>query len=452
MKILVTGATGLIGKKIISKLLVEKHEIFALVQNPEDALELPKKNILKWSSKNVPDLKNIGNIDAIIHLAGAGIAAGRWTKKRKKILEESRTVGTANLLKGLKQLSEEQRPKVMVASCAVGYYGDRAEEVLDETSAPGDDFLSQLCIKWETAIDQAKDLNLRVVKMRQGVVLDKDGGFLSQMKPVVLGDGKNWVSWIHIQDLLNFITQALSDQNIEGVYNLSAPEPIRNKDLTKQYARALKIPMTLPSPKFAIQLALGEMSTLLLNSQRVTPKRLKEFGFKFEFPVFEKAINDVYSNQTWVDNFFSTNQFVPMSKDKVFDFFSKAENLEVITPPFLNFKISKKSSEEIEEGMLIDYKLKIHGVPVRWRTLITKWNPADSFEDHQLKGPYSKWQHLHLFHEVKGGTLLRDEVTYKIPGWIIGKFILKPWILKDVKMIFKFRQSKINELVASDAS
>ncbi|MCO5113420.1 MAG: TIGR01777 family oxidoreductase [Bdellovibrionaceae bacterium] len=446
MKILVTGATGLIGKKIVRKLLLEGHDIFALAQDPKDVFELPSSNVLKWSHTDIPNLNVFGALDAVIHLAGAGLAAQRWTSKRKKILEDSRCLGTQNLLKGLKQLPISDQPKVLITSTAVGLYGDTKNQIIDENSPHGDDFLARLCLKWEQAIDEAAGLNLRVVKMRQGVVLDLDGGFLSQMAPIVLGDGKQWISWIHMQDLLSFITLALKDDKISGAYNLTAPEPIKNKDLTKLYARSLNIPFTLFAPRFAIKLMLGEMSDVVLNSQKVIPKRLIEIGFKFSFNSCNEALKDIYFNKTWADNFFSTNQFVPIEKSEVFPFFSKAENLEVLTPPWLKFKIISKSSEDICEGMLIVYKLKIHGVPIKWKTLITKWVPEHSFEDHQLKGPYTKWHHLHLFDSVKGGTLLRDEVTYKIPGWIAGKFILKHWIQKDINMIFKYRKSKIKEL------
>ena len=166
--------------------------------------------------------------------------------------------------------------------------------------------------------------------------------------------------------------------------------------------------------------------------------------FKFKYVQLDDALKNLLGSASLTQHLFTTKQFVPSGRKDVFSFFSKAENLEVLTPTWLNFHIQKKSTPEIEKGTLIDYQLKIHGVPVKWRTEIREWNPDSSFVDFQLKGPYNKWHHLHTFEDVPGGTLICDEVTFKIPGWIFGNLLL-PLIRKDVGEIFKYRQTKIKD-------
>ena len=161
----------------------------------------------------------------------------------------------------------------------------------------------------------------------------------------------------------------------------------------------------------------------------------------------EKALEDLLGPVKFTDNFLLSRQFIPLPRETVFSFFSKAENLEILTPPWLKFKIMNQSTPEIRKGTLINYKLRVHGAPVRWRTLIGEWKPNESFVDTQLKGPYKKWYHVHRFEDVPGGTLITDDVTYEIPGWIFGKLIL-PWIKRDVSTIFAYRQEMIQKLVA----
>ena len=204
-------------------------------------------------------------------------------------------------------------------------------------------------------------------------------------------------------------------------------------------------PFTISAPKFALKLILGEMSQAVLASQNVFPKNALAAGFDFKFKKLELALNDIYSDSNLMDNYFSTKQFIPLIRKDVFPFFEKAENLEALTPPWLNFHVVKKSTPHLENGTLIDYKLNIHGVPVKWKTLISDWIPANSFADNQLHGPYNKWHHVHTFEDVLGGTLISDDITFRPPGWIFGKILL-PFIKKDILEIFKYRQNKIKDL------
>lgn len=448
MKILVTGATGLIGRKLIHKLQTSGHTVFALARSPEKLIELPDANVISWSDDKIPDLSIMDGCDAVVHLAGEGIADKRWTSQRKKRLWDSRIVGTQNLIEGIARLSTSNRPKTFISGSAIGYY-EQGDNILYENSPPGKDFLSNLCVEWENAAREVEKLGARTVLIRTGLVLAKDGGVLQKTGPVVLGNGQQWLSWIHIEDMVRFIFFALENTKLNGPYNLTAPYPVTNLEFTKKVARLLNFPFTVSAPSFVLKLALGEMSEAILSSQKVTPQKILSSGFIFKYEQINAALESLIGKDSILDNYFTVKQFIPLKRKEIFSFFSRAENLEMLTPPWLNFHIQKISTAEVEKGTLIDYKLKIHGIPVKWRTLISEWNPEESFVDNQLKGPYKKWHHLHTFEDVNGGTIISDDVTFQAPGWIFGK-ILIPFIRKDIQEIFKFRQTKIKQLSTVD--
>ncbi len=463
MKILMTGATGLIGKPLVYKLLVEGHEIFALSRSPHKLPELPEENIISWTDDKIPELGLIkGGFDAVIHLAGEGIADKKWTKQRKTQLWNSRVNGTKNLITAISKLNPNDRPKLLISGSAIGYYPlspdesnqadsqskkTQSKNAFDENSPQGNGFLSELCQNWEKEANIANHLGLRTVILRTGLVLAKGGGVLKKTGPVVLGNGKQWMSWIHIQDIIEFILFALKNETLHGPFNLTSPNPVTNSEYTKQASSLMGFPLTLPAPSTVLALALGELSQAVLGSQKVLPKKTVQAGFEFKYPELKLALTDLLKDHSFIKNTFHSDLFVPLPRSQVFNFFSLAENLEILTPPWLNFHILKKSTEKVQTGTLIDYKLKIHGVPVKWKTLISDWNPDYSFVDNQLKGPYKKWHHLHTFTDVHGGTLISDHVTFENPGWIFGKLI-DPLIKKDVTQIFNFRKNKIKELVA----
>lgn len=190
---------------------------------------------------------------------------------------------------------------------------------------------------------------------------------------------------------------------------------------------------------------MGELSQAILANQKIYPNKCLENGFKFKFDSLREALNDLMGGLSLLENNFFVKQYVCAERSEVFSFFSKAENLEILTPPWLNFHIVSKSTADIKKETLIEYKLKIHGFPVKWKTLIKEWIPNQSFVDFQLKGPYKKWHHQHTFEEVPGGTLISDDIVFEIPGGFIGQLI-QPFVKKDVRQIFQYRQNKIKEL------
>lgn len=290
MKILITGATGFIGSSLLP--LLKDHSLIAFKREPERDLSRFKefKNIewVDWSPprKSLPDL-NYSEIEAVLHLAGEGIADAAWDEEVKKRLYDSRVLTTRQLVHQFKNLSQSSL-KVFMCASAVGFYGNRGEEVLVESSRPGKGFLAQLCIAWEQEVLAASEFT-RVVVGRQGIVLQKKGGALKKMLPVFqagvggkLGSGEQWVSWISLKDLQNFWLNALTQEKYSGVYNCVSPEPVTNTELTKALSSAIHRPAFLRVPAFALKMMYGEMAQeTLLSSQRVQPSKLKELGFSF---------------------------------------------------------------------------------------------------------------------------------------------------------------------------
>lgn len=289
MKVLVTGASGLVGSHLISMLKLQGHEVSALVRSPHK-INLPAKNVFKWTDNMVAPMEAFRGVDAVVHLAAEGIADRRWNKQRKRRLIESRSLGTKNLLEGLALLPVHQRPQTFIAASAIGYYGDTEDAAVDEDSPSGQGFLSEICQVWEQSSLGAQMLGLRTVILRIGLVLAQNGGVLAKMGPVVLGSGRQWMSWIHIEDLQKFILSALSDTGLKGVYNLTSPQPMRASEFIKVLAQVKGYPLVFRAPEWALRLGLGEMAQLLLMSQKVIPTRLMQLPFEFEHPDLLSAL------------------------------------------------------------------------------------------------------------------------------------------------------------------
>ena len=301
MKVVVSGATGLIGKVLCKRLLGDGHVVTALARSPDRAIQqLPGATAVRWDALGAPPgPEALEGADAIVHLSGEPIAAGRWTATKKKRILESRIQGTQGILDALSQCG--QKPKVLVSGSAVGFYGDRGDEILDEENPSGQGFPADVANQWEHVAQQAQAHHLRVVLLRTGIVLSTQGGALPRMLPPFrlfvggpLGSGRQWMSWIHIQDEVEIIRLALSDERVEGPINLTAPQPVTNREFSSQLGRVLKRPALLPVPAFALRLLLGEMAqALLLEGQRVLPRRLQALGYSFRYPGPEAALRDL---------------------------------------------------------------------------------------------------------------------------------------------------------------
>ena len=301
MKLAVTGATGLVGGALCQNLIQAGHQVVALARNPEKAREkLPTVEVVAWdATSGHPPIEALEGLDAVVHLAGEPVAAGRWTSQRKKMIRESRVAGTRNLVEGLSHC--QNPPKVLVSGSAIGYYGTHGDELLEETSHPGNDYMAELCQQWESEAKRATDSGVRVVLVRSGLILAREGGALPRMLPLFkmcvggpLASGTQWMSWIHIKDELEAIGYAIEHDEIEGPLNLTAPNPVTNEEFSRTLARVLRRPAFFRVPGFVLQLLLGEMAeTLLLKGQRVLPKKLEQSGYQFSFSDLRGAFADL---------------------------------------------------------------------------------------------------------------------------------------------------------------
>lgn len=293
MKILVTGSSGLIGSALIPLFTAQGNQIVRLVRRKIPAGE----GVATWNpDSGKVDLAPLEQTDAVVHLAGENIAAARWTDSQKKRIRESRVRGTQFLAESLARLAAP--PRVLVASSAVGFYGSRGDEVLTEESPSGNGFLAEVCKEWEAAAEPARQKGIRVVNLRTGMVLSGKGGALTAMLPAFkactggkIGDGRQFISWIAIDDLTRAISHAILNESLSGPVNAVSPNPARNAELTTALGKVLGRPTFLSMPGPVVRLIFGEMAdALLLASQRVHPKRLLDSGFTFQFPDLEAAL------------------------------------------------------------------------------------------------------------------------------------------------------------------
>ncbi|HTH82490.1 MAG TPA: TIGR01777 family oxidoreductase [Mucilaginibacter sp.] len=298
--ILLTGATGLLGSKLTELLLDKGYTVSHLSREPGSN---PQVKTYIWDvAKGQIDEHCITGVDTIVHLAGAGVAEERWTDKRKKEIIESRTKSIGLIYQLLKRKGHQV--KSVISASATGYYGDRGDELLTEESTPGTDFLANCCLQWEHAVDAGESLGLRILKLRTGVVLAAEGGALSKLAAPVkfgvgspLGSGKQWIPWIHEQDVIDMYLFGIEHETLNGVYNMVAPNPVTNKQLTKAVAKELHRPLWLPKvPAFVLQLALGEMSIIILGGDKVSAQKIEEAGFRFKYPTLTWALKDIYKS------------------------------------------------------------------------------------------------------------------------------------------------------------
>ena len=302
MKILITGASGLVGTALVRALGADGHMVCRLIR-PGTKSDGGAKGAfdVAWN----PETGELGGAavgaEAVINLAGASIAGGRWTDARKHLLRSSRIGTTRSLISALGKMNA--KPDVLISASAIGIYGNRGDEALTEASTPGSDFLAGIAKDWETEALRAEEFRTRVVLARFGIILDKTGGALPKMIVPFklglggrLGNGKQWMSWVAIEDVVEIIRFALTAKSLSGPVNVVSPQPVTNADFTRELAHALHRPALFPAPAFALKLAMGEMAdALLLAGQRVFPEKLSQAGFSFRIPTLQSALRSIVS-------------------------------------------------------------------------------------------------------------------------------------------------------------
>ena len=452
MRILMTGATGLIGRELGRRLAERGDEIVCLVRDPAAArrrLPFPAE-CHPWEHTQPVPPRALEGVQAVVHLAGEPVAEGRWTAARKALIQQSRVQGTRALVQAV--IADGPGVSVFVHGSASGLHGHRGDEELDAGSARGTGFLADVVQAWEDELQPLRlhRPGLRVPVVRTGVVLAREGGALAEMLPLFqlstagrLGDGRQWMSWIHLEDIVRLFLHAL-DTPCDGVLEGVAPAPVTNARLTTLLCRALDVTENVPVPRAAVQALYGERAALVLESTRLLPRATQASGFEWRFPTLESALADLAGPLRGGVMQRSWEQWLPCTPEELWPFFCDAHNLEAITPSFLGFHVLKVSTPQIGEGTLIDYRLRLQGIPFGWRTRIESWDPPRRFVDTQLKGPYALWHHTHDFLPLAGGTLMRDTVRWRVPvGWL-GRAVAGHTVQATVARIFAFRAEEID--------
>jgi uncharacterized protein (TIGR01777 family) len=292
MRVTVTGATGRIGSLLVERLRARGDEVTILSRSAHEGAVV-------WNplTQRAPEAALAGR-DAVVHLAGEDVGQ-RWSDETKRAIRESREHGTRNLVDGLRALPDDDRPKVLVSGSASGYYGPRGDEEITESQPPGDDFLARVCVAWEAEAQAAEQLGLRVVRIRTGVVLDKESGALAKMLPPFklgvggpVAGGRQYLPWIHRDDEVALMLAALDNDSWSGAVNASAPNPVTNAEFSKALGRALHRPAVAPVPAFAIKLLYGEMAQIVTTGVRMVPRRAIELGYDFAHPDLDDALAD----------------------------------------------------------------------------------------------------------------------------------------------------------------
>jgi uncharacterized protein (TIGR01777 family) len=389
MRILMTGATGLIGRELGKALAARGDTLVCLVRDIGAArrrLPFPAE-CHAWDHTRAVPAEALHGVDAVVNLAGEPVADTRWTPAKKVLIRDSRVQGTQQLVRAV--LQHGPGVATFVQGSASGYYGERGDERLSASSTKGGGFLAEVVQAWEAELRPLakQQPQVRVPVVRTGIVLARQGGALAEMLPMFrlsaagrLGAGRQWMSWIHLDDIVGLFTHAL-DGAPSGILEGVAPQPATNRQFTTALCRSLGV---------------------------------------------------------W-------EQWLPHAAEDIWPFFCDANNLEDITPPFLAFRVLGMSTPVIGAGTLIDYRLRLNGIPIAWQTRIDTWDPPRRFIDLQAKGPYALWHHTHEFIPMGGGTLMRDTVRYHLPAGWLGALAGGIKVAADVERIFDFRAHKIDE-------
>ena len=468
MRVFVTGATGFVGRALILRLLSARHHVIAWVRDETRARGSLGSDVELVSAGS--DLgEQIARSDAIVNLAGEPVFAGRWTPARKRAIAESRLNLTRAIVNAIAQSAS--RPAVLISASAVGYYGDRGDEVIDDDAPAGNDFLATLCRDWEAAALDAQKSGVRVFIPRIGIVLGAEEGALARMVLPFrfgaggpIGSGRQYVPWIHLDDLIAIIYAALEDQRMSGPAIAAAPNPVTGRQLATAIGQVLHRPSLLPVPAIALKVLLGEAAAMLLTGQRVHPRRLQELGFSWAYPQIESALADILKDndpgirsigdaapkpaasadskylQSRRPRYVLTHKTrVAAPVEEVFQFFSKPRNLGVMTPSAMRFQILGAMPDEIRRGSRIEYSIRLGPVPLRWRTCIEEWHPPTMFADSQESGPYSCWWHEHHFQPDGNSTLMEDRVYYSPPLGPAGAIANAVFVAPALRRIFSYR-------------
>ena len=472
LRILISGGTGLIGRALTAKLLGQGH-LIAVLEHLN-----PVKNLLGdgvrpvWGWKNGEHLiEMLEWADVVINLSGKSIDSGRWSAKTKSELINSRILVTQKIADGISKCATP--PRLLISASAVGYYGDGGESELREIDPRGSGFLAELCEEWERVALTCQSSLTRVCLLRLGIVLSREGGMLMALSTVLalrtsifFGSGKQFLSWVHLADVVRMLEKCIDDSRLEGAINSSSPTPVSSKQFASELGKITKCKLVFGLPGIIPKLMLGGPGGLLTQSQRVLPQKLIEAGYEFIYPTLESALNEEFSgegvsilkigpsdiDQTLLGRIpniskanYQLETRVPLNQPPktVFPFFSSALNLGSMTPSWVGFEIIE-FPKTMEVGARIRYRIRLGFIKINWVTEIIEWNPDRSFTDSQLKGPYRLWIHEHkISPDGEDRSVMSDRVIYGLPFGIFGRMVHKLFVKRTLLRIFQFRRQVI---------
>jgi uncharacterized protein len=440
MKVLLTGASGFIGRKLGQELVRRGHEVVVLLRQPT-LLPFPCEQRLWDNSDSLPS-----PLDAVIHLAGESIGEGRWTQERKEQIVASRVETLSRLQARLR--SSGIQPRIFVGASAIGFYGDRGDEWLDEQSSPGQGFLAETCIAWEEATKKWA-LAERSVIIRLGVVLDRGGGALAKMLPIFkkgvggpLAGGKQFMSWIHREDAVNLLATAMENAQWQGVINGVSPQPQTNGSFTRILAESLGVWAPFPAPAFALKLVMGEMADLVLQSQRVKSRAL-DLGFQFRYPTLVEAFNQILGGvekrRGALCHEIEFEQWLSAPVGEVFKAFSEPKVIEELSPPEAEVRVLSSGDSRLGTGAKVRFEAKCRGMKMECETEVLDWKENVGFASTLTRGPCDFWLHEHRFERLGSGTLLRDRVVYRMKVGLLGDLLGLSAFEKEMKAVFAYR-------------
>ena len=448
MRVLITGATGTIGLSLADALRARGDRVVAVSRDPERGQRVlgDGAEVHAWPEPTLapPPPEAVAGVDAVVHLLGEPVAQ-RWTSEARDRIRDSRVLSTRMLVAAIRGLPESERPGVLVSQSATGYYGPRGDAPLDEHASAGDDFLARVVIAWEAEARAATGL-MRVTCTRTGVVLSRSGGALAKMLPVFklgiggpVAGGEQYVSWIHLDDVVGGLIRCVDDAAADGPVNLTAPNPVTNTELSRALGHALGRPAVLPGARLRGQAPVrrdvrdGDHRPAR-RARTAAPARLRVPPSRGGAGAERRARRSVRSHRL------QREQVLACPLPEVFAFFSGARNLERITPPWLTFQVLTPEPISMRVGTLIEYRLRIHGIPLNWTTRIEEWEPGVGFVDRQIAGPYRLWHHRHSFRAQGETTVIIDAVDYALPFGILGESAHGLFVRRDLERIFAYRQ------------
>lgn len=466
MRVVVTGATGFVGRAVVRVLQREGYRVAAFTRRPDEA-----RGILGADVELVSDdaglVAAVEGASGVVNLAGEPILPGRWSNAKKERILASR-VGTTRRVVGAIRAAK-QRPAVLVSASGVGAYGSRVDDPCDEDRPVADGFLGEVTRAWEGAAVEARALGVRVALLRIGIVLGPEEGALATMAPLFrwgvggpLGDGSQPMPWIHVDDLAGIVARALSDARLDGPVN-AVTDVVPQGQFAREIGRTLGRPAVIPPPSPAVRVAFGEAADAVLGGQNAVPSRLRAAGFRWKFPDLGAALADCLVDPTIA---FGPARDVPDSvylrarpprrqlvqrvvlrgaRADVVPFFERPENLGLITPPLMNFGIRTPSPIEMKLGAVIDYTIRVGALPFTWRTVMEAWEPGRQFVDAAHKGPYASWWHEHTFDDAPGGTSMQDRVWFASPLGPLGRVADVLYVEPTLRRIFSYRRVAVRQ-------